>query len=47
VAILLAGLLVNACGDDRPPAPTADEAAQLNDAEDLLNQQAEAENTAR
>jgi len=36
----LAALSLTACGDDRPPAPTAEEAAQLNAAEDLLNQEA-------
>ena len=41
---LLAALLLSACGDDRPPAPTAEEGAQLNEAEQLLNEQAEAEN---
>jgi len=39
-ALLLAALSLTACGDDRPPAPTAEEAAQLNAAEDLLNQEA-------
>jgi hypothetical protein len=34
-------LLLAACGDDRPPAPTAEEAQQLNEVEDLLNQEAE------
>ena len=29
--------MLAACGDDRPPAPTAEEAAQLNEAEELLN----------
>ena len=33
-------LLIAACNDDRPPAPTAEEAAQLNETEDLLNQEA-------
>ena len=35
--ILLMTCLLAACGDDRPPAPTAEEAAQLNEAEELLN----------
>jgi hypothetical protein len=39
-ALLLAALSLTACGDDRPPAPTAEETAQLNAAEDLLNQEA-------
>jgi hypothetical protein len=34
-------LLLATCSDDRPPAPTADEAEQLNEVEDLLNQEAE------
>ena len=33
-------LLLASCGDDRPPAPTDEESAQLNDAEALLNEQA-------
>ena len=37
-------LLLAACADDRPPAPTAEESDQLNEAEDLLNEQAGAEN---
>lgn len=44
---LLASLLLTACGDDRPPAPTADEAEQLDEMEELLNEQAEAENETR
>jgi hypothetical protein len=44
---LLIGLAVLAsCGDDRPPAPTREESDQLNEAEKLLNEQAEAENSA-
>lgn len=31
-------LLLAACGDQRPAAPTAEESAQLNDADALLNQ---------
>jgi hypothetical protein len=34
-------LLLASCRDDRPPAPTAEEAEQLNEVEDLLNQEAE------
>ena len=41
--ILLMTLLLAACGEDRPTAPTAEEAEQLNEVEDLLNEQAEAE----
>jgi hypothetical protein len=33
-------LLLAACGDDRPPAPTAEESEQLNEVEELLNQEA-------
>ena len=40
-------MLLAACGDDRPPAPSAEEAERLNEVEDLLNEQAEAENVAR
>jgi hypothetical protein len=31
-------LMLSACSDDRPPAPTAEQADQLNEAESLLNQ---------
>ena len=31
-------LLLAACGDQRPAVPTAEESAQLNDAEAMLNQ---------
>jgi hypothetical protein len=40
-------LLLTACGDDRPPAPTAEQSDQLNEAEELLNEQAEADNRSR
>ena len=30
-------IFLSACGDDRPPAPSAEESAQLNEAEDMLN----------
>jgi len=33
-------LLLAACGDGRPPAPTAEESEQLNEVEELLNQEA-------
>ena len=38
--ILLMSFLLASCGDDRPPAPTAAEAEQLNAMEELLNEQA-------
>ena len=34
---LLAALALTACGDDRPPAPTAAENAQLDEAGDMLD----------
>jgi hypothetical protein len=39
-AFLIALLLLTACRDDRPPAPTAEEANQLNEAENLLDAEA-------
>ena len=36
-------LLLAACGDDRPPAPTPEQSDQLNQAEEMLN--AEAQNS--
>ncbi len=39
-AALMALLLLSACTDESPPAPTAEEAAQLNEAEELLNDEA-------
>jgi hypothetical protein len=30
-------LVLAACRKDQPPAPTAEQSAQLNDAEDMLN----------
>ena len=37
-AILLTPLLLlAACGDDRPPAPTAEQSDQLNEAEAMLD----------
>jgi hypothetical protein len=44
IRILLLAALLGACGDERPPAPTAEESDQLNEVEELLNEQAEAEN---
>jgi hypothetical protein len=34
-------LLLASCSDKRPPAPTAEEAEQLNEVENLLNQEAQ------
>ena len=39
-AAFLACLILAACTDGRPPAPTAEEAEQLNAMEDLLNAEA-------
>ncbi len=36
-------LMLAACGDERPPAPTAEESARLNEADALLNEAAENE----
>ena len=43
-SVLLIALLLVACGEDRPPAPTAEENRQLDEAEAMLN---EAGNEAR
>jgi hypothetical protein len=40
---VLALVALAACHDKRPPAPTAEQAAQLNDAEDMLNGMAQNE----
>jgi hypothetical protein len=39
-AVLSTLLFLAACRDDRPPAPTPEESNQLNEAENLLNQEA-------
>jgi hypothetical protein len=42
--IILGGLLLLvACHEKRPPAPNAEQSAQLNDAEDMLNSAANEE----
>ena len=41
--IFLYLLLTAACRDQRPPAPTAEQADQLNDAEAMLNDMAKNE----
>jgi hypothetical protein len=38
---LCALILIGACRDNRPPQPTAEQSAQLNQAEDMLNDMAE------
>jgi len=35
--VFLAALALAACSDERPPEPTSAESAQLNEAEDMLN----------
>jgi len=41
--IVCAVLLACGCKDNRPPQPTAEQSAQLNEAEDMLNDMAENE----
>ncbi|HEX4801523.1 MAG TPA: hypothetical protein VFU91_10150 [Sphingomicrobium sp.] len=43
VVFLCVFLLAAACHKDEPPAPTAEQSAQLNDAEDMLNGMAQKE----
>ena len=43
LALLALTLSVTACRDAQPPLPTWDESAQLDEAEDLLNQAAKEE----
>jgi hypothetical protein len=40
--LLSLALALSACGDDRPPGPTAEQSDQLNAAEEMLNAEAEA-----
>ena len=35
--IFLALLILSACGKEQPAGPTAEQSAQLNEAEDMLN----------
>jgi len=42
-AFLIALLFVPGCRKDQPPAPTAEQSQQLNEAEDMLNNMAENE----
>jgi uncharacterized protein YcfL len=44
--VLLAALLLCACRKEEPAAPTAEQSAQLNDAEDMLNNAANEEGPA-
>ena len=41
LALLLLLLLVSACRDERPPAPTAEESARLNEADAMLDNAAD------
>jgi len=40
LALPLFALLLAACDDQRPPAPTVEESAQLDEAEAMLNEAA-------
>ena len=41
--LMLSLLLVTSCRDQSPPAPTQEQSAQLNDAENMLNVEANEE----
>ena len=41
--LIFCALLVSACNERQPAAPTAEESAQLNEAEDMLNDAAKEE----
>jgi len=45
-ALLIIPLLIGACRDEQPPRPTAEQSAQLNEAEDMLNATANEEGPA-
>ena len=38
-SLIAIALLLAACGEDRPPAPTAEENERLNEAEAMLNEE--------
>ena len=38
--LLVAAIALAGCGEKRPPAPTAEQNAQLNEAEDMLDEEA-------
>jgi hypothetical protein len=42
-AVLLAFLILGACRNEQPAAPTAEQSDQLNDAENMLNDAADNE----
>ena len=39
-SLILIALLLTACGEDRPPAPTVEENRQLDEADAMLNEAA-------
>ena len=43
IVCMLLLLLLGACQDKRPPVPTQEQSAQLNEAEDMLNDMAQNE----